>query len=445
MKSPIALLPVLIALQAGAPPALAWTWPADGPVLRAFEFGDDPYAAGQHRGIDVGGERGSPALAPAGGVVSFAGTVPGGGRTVTVRTSDGYSVTLVHLGSIEVEAESMVSEGASVGTIGASGAVEHTRPYVHLGIRVTSDPNGYLDPLSFLPGREADPPATPAPPGDAAPTVPVPAEPEAPAPAPETPAPPADAPAPAPQAPAPAPEAPAPAPGVPAPAANEPVATGATPPRATAEHGADVASDSAGRGGQTEQRQAPASEAHGRAGGRLVGPDVMYSTSGLPNRSRSAVRDVGDSARGRSAETRSPTGQSGWLLDVAPIIGAAASLLALAATLALRGRQLVRAVPAHAPTPMLEDGARGAAEDAGASRPAQEDGLVLDRDLQGVALGEPEPLPDLDWNDDAAELVEVTNDACRRRPASVALPRFHRVRPRLSSSRCRRPEPVSTR
>jgi Peptidase family M23 len=441
MKSLIALLPVLIAFQAGAPPALAWTWPAGGPVLRAFELEDDPYAAGQHRGIDVGGERGSPVLAPAGGVVSFAGTVPGGGRTVTVRTSDGYSVTLVHLGSTEVEAESAVGEGARVGTMGPSGEAEHPQPYVHLGIRVTSNPNGYLDPLSFLPNHEADPPPTPAPPGEAVPTVPAPAVPEAPAPSPETPALPAEAPAPA-------AETPITAPGVPAPAANEPVATGATPPRATTEHGPDalvVASDPSGRGGQTEQRQASASGAHGRAGGRLAGAGAVYSTSGLPSGSGPALRDAGESALGRAAETRSPTGQSGRVFDVAPIIGAAASLLALAATLALRRRQLVRAVPAHAPTPMLEDGARRAAEHAGASRPAQEDGLVLDRDLEGVALGEPEPLPDLDGDDDAAELVEVTNDACRRLPASVALPRFHRVRPRPSSSRCRRPELVSTR
>ena len=441
MKALIALLPVLIAFQAGAPPALAWTWPADGPVLRAFEFGDDPYAAGQHRGVDVGGERGSPVLSPVGGVVSFAGTVPGGGRTVTVRTSDGYSVTLVHLGSIEVEPESVVSEGASVGTIGPSGAAEHTQPYVHLGLRVTSDPNGYLDPLSFLPGREADPPATPAPPGDSAPTVSVPAEPETPALAPATPAPPAETPAPA-------PEAPAPSPAVPAPAANEPVATGATPPRAATEPGADVlvvASDHpAGRGRQAEQRQVAASGAHRRADERVGSSDTAYSTSGLPNRSRPAAWR-GDSARGGVAATRSRTGQSGRLSDVAPIVGALAGLLAFAATLAVRRRQLVRAGPAYAPTPMLEDGARRAAEHAGAPRPAQEDGLVLDRDLEGVALGEPEPLPDLDGNDDAAELVEVTNDACRRLPASVALPRFHRVRPRPSSSRCRRPELVSIR
>ncbi len=65
MKRVVALLPVLIAFQAGAPPALAWTWPVDGPVLQPFVLGDDPYAAEQHRGVDV--------AAPTGGARQGAG------------------------------------------------------------------------------------------------------------------------------------------------------------------------------------------------------------------------------------------------------------------------------------------------------------------------------------------------------------------------------------
>ena len=61
------------------PSASAWTWPADGPVLRAFSFSaGDPYAAGQHRGIDVAGESGASVPAPAGGTISFAGPAPFG-------------------------------------------------------------------------------------------------------------------------------------------------------------------------------------------------------------------------------------------------------------------------------------------------------------------------------------------------------------------------------
>src|SRR5207245_9569933 len=94
------------------PSASAWTWPADGPVLRGFSFSaSNPYAAGQHRGIDVAGDSGASVPAPAGGTISFAGAVPSGGETVTIETQDGYSVTLLHLGSIAVKRNAAVSEG----------------------------------------------------------------------------------------------------------------------------------------------------------------------------------------------------------------------------------------------------------------------------------------------------------------------------------------------
>ncbi len=170
------LLPVLLAFLAGAPPAHAWTWPASGPVLQHFSYDGDPYAAGQHRGVDVGGAAGEPVLAPAAGSVTFAGTVPGGGRTVTIRTPDGLSVTLLHLGTITDVKGASVAEGAQVGTLGSSGASEWPKPYVHLGIRQASDAGGYLDPESFLPPRvsaaetaeeaEADDDAEPAPPSE---------------------------------------------------------------------------------------------------------------------------------------------------------------------------------------------------------------------------------------------------------------------------------------
>ena len=144
------------------PSAGAWTWPVDGPVLRDFRLGDDPYAGGQHRGIDIGSTPGSPVRAAAGGVVTFAGTVPGGGKTVSIRTADGYSVTHLQLGSIAVEKGATLEEGARVGTIGLSGDPQQPDPHVHLGVRIAADPHGYVDPLVLLP-----PPALPVPPDDA--------------------------------------------------------------------------------------------------------------------------------------------------------------------------------------------------------------------------------------------------------------------------------------
>ena len=87
----LVLLPALLAFLVGAVPALAWTWPVDGPVLQSFALGGDPYASGQHRGIDVGGAEGAPVLAPATGTVTFAGAVPAGGRSITIQTPDATS------------------------------------------------------------------------------------------------------------------------------------------------------------------------------------------------------------------------------------------------------------------------------------------------------------------------------------------------------------------
>src|SRR4051794_12738422 len=100
MRRWILLAAVTAALTPGA--AHAWTWPVEGPVLRPFALGSDPYTGGQPRGIDIGADLGAAVVAPASGTVTFAGTVPGGGETIAIRTDDGYSTTLLHLGSIGV-------------------------------------------------------------------------------------------------------------------------------------------------------------------------------------------------------------------------------------------------------------------------------------------------------------------------------------------------------
>src|SRR5687768_7162000 len=119
MRRILSLL-VLLAALATTPTAQAWIWPAAGPVLRPFSLGPDPYAGGQHRGVDIGAALGSQVVAPAAGTVSFVGPIPGSGRAVTIQTPDGYAVTLLQLGSTSVTSGSAVAEGAVVGVVGAS-------------------------------------------------------------------------------------------------------------------------------------------------------------------------------------------------------------------------------------------------------------------------------------------------------------------------------------
>src|SRR6476469_10990361 len=229
-RAMLRLCPVALIFAICVPGAHAWTWPVQGPVLETFSFDPaHPYGAGQRRGIAIGADTGTPVVAPAAGTVTFAGSVPASGKTVTILTADGLAVTLTHLGSIAVARDAAIAEGSVVGAVGPSGTAELTVPYVHLGIRDASNDQGYLDPLSFLP--LATPPVAPpkpapapvAPPAAApvqAPPAPLPVgAPASPAPAAAPVAGPVAGPVgvPVPAAPAPAPAAPA---AAPAPAAS---------------------------------------------------------------------------------------------------------------------------------------------------------------------------------------------------------------------------------
>ena len=212
---------VLVLLFVCVPSAGAWTWPVAGPVLQRFTFDHaHPYAGGQHRGIDIGATvAGATVLAPAAGVVTFAGGVPASGASLTIETADGLSVTLTHLGSVAVARNDVVAEGAVVGSVGPSGTAEVSGPYVHLGIRTTADDQGSLDPLGLLPA--GGPPAVEAPAPPAPPTP-------APASQPASPATPAPAPPPAASAP-PAPTVEQATASVPAPVASAAVAQPSDP------------------------------------------------------------------------------------------------------------------------------------------------------------------------------------------------------------------------
>jgi murein DD-endopeptidase MepM/ murein hydrolase activator NlpD len=151
MRRALAVLFALALLY--VPAAQAWSWPTGGPraILRGFSFNPaDPYGSGQHRGIDVAGPLGAPALAPAPGTVTFAGAVPGRGKTVTIRTPDGYTATVQHLGGIAVRSGATVQENQLIGEVGFSGVPEYDVPYVYLSVRVTAEPHGFIDPLELL-------------------------------------------------------------------------------------------------------------------------------------------------------------------------------------------------------------------------------------------------------------------------------------------------------
>jgi hypothetical protein len=148
---------VVLLLAAPAAHAGSWLRPVDGPVLRAFALGADPYARGQHRGVDLGAAPGSPVRGVCAGRVGFAGRVPAGGRTVSVRCGE-IVATYQQLGTIVVRVGQRIAAGAAVGLVGRSGDPRTRRPHLHLGAREAAT-GRYVDPLTLL--RTAPPAVSP--------------------------------------------------------------------------------------------------------------------------------------------------------------------------------------------------------------------------------------------------------------------------------------------
>jgi hypothetical protein len=167
-----ALLAALLFAPSNARADAPWAWPVQGEVVTQFRNGTDPYAAGQHRGIDIAAAPGAPVVAAASGTVTFAGTVGSSGLTVAQRTADGrYVLSYLHLSQVAVRAGETVAAGEALGAVGMSGTRSAEQPHLHFGVRESADRHAYVDPLRFL----VPPVETPRAPQPPLP-VPVPAE-----------------------------------------------------------------------------------------------------------------------------------------------------------------------------------------------------------------------------------------------------------------------------
>jgi len=139
----------------------AWQRPVNGPLLRPFAIAADRFARGQHRGVDLAAPLGSTVRTACGGRVSFAGRVPRGRWTVSVRCGH-LIATYQQLGSIGVRRGESVGPGTRLGTVGRSEDRRLRRSHVHLGARVAAS-GRYVDPLSLIgPGPAAVPVLPPA-------------------------------------------------------------------------------------------------------------------------------------------------------------------------------------------------------------------------------------------------------------------------------------------
>lgn len=136
------------AAPAAPAPASTYIMPLEGRVTSGMGARRAPLrgASTNHGGIDIAVPIGTPVVAPADGVVEFAGPRGRGGNTVLIRHADGRVTGYAHLDTINVRAGDRVSQGTAFAASGNTG--NSTGPHLHFSAR---DAQGRrIDPRSIV-------------------------------------------------------------------------------------------------------------------------------------------------------------------------------------------------------------------------------------------------------------------------------------------------------
>ncbi|MGY0194865.1 peptidoglycan DD-metalloendopeptidase family protein [Leptothrix sp. BB-4] len=151
-SAPIPPVPVVVpaptpAVPAPAPSApqgdddLNWMWPAQGPVVAAF---DDS----RNKGVAIGGKAGDPVIAAADGRVVYAGSgLRGYGNLVIIKHNDTFLTAYAHNQVVLVREDQAVKRGQKIAEMGSTDA---DRVQLHFEIRRRGKP---VDPVRYLPNR----------------------------------------------------------------------------------------------------------------------------------------------------------------------------------------------------------------------------------------------------------------------------------------------------
>ena len=120
--------------------AQAFAWPVRGRIsgrfgsARVYRSTDGRVESGAgHSGMDIAAAAGTPVLAPAAGIVTFA--APGlylTGGTVLIDHGHGVSSNFLHLSRIDVAVGDRVAQGQTIAAVGATGRA--TGPHLHWGM-----------------------------------------------------------------------------------------------------------------------------------------------------------------------------------------------------------------------------------------------------------------------------------------------------------------------
>lgn len=122
-------------------------WPVAGRLTSSFGERIDPFngEGAFHRGVDISSAYGNPIVAPADGVVEFAGFMSGYGRLIKIDHGHGLTTRYGHLSGFAVRDGQSVKRGDVIGYVGTTGRV--TSPHLHYEVRINETP---VNPHKYL-------------------------------------------------------------------------------------------------------------------------------------------------------------------------------------------------------------------------------------------------------------------------------------------------------
>ena len=122
-------------------------WPVEGRITGSFGERIDPFngEGAFHRGIDISTGYGNRIVAPADGVVVYAGPENGYGRLIQIDHGHGIVTRYGHMSAFAVTSGQRVSRGQVIGYVGMAG--RSTAPHLHYEVWVHNSP---VNPYKFL-------------------------------------------------------------------------------------------------------------------------------------------------------------------------------------------------------------------------------------------------------------------------------------------------------
>jgi murein DD-endopeptidase MepM/ murein hydrolase activator NlpD len=124
--------------------AQGYIWPAQGTLTSGFGW----RWGRMHKGVDIAAGVGTPIVAAASGVVTYAGWNSGGyGNLVEVQHADGSTTLYAHNNRILVSEGQRVQQGQQIAEMGSTGY--STGPHLHFEIHPSGQ--GAVNPMAYLP------------------------------------------------------------------------------------------------------------------------------------------------------------------------------------------------------------------------------------------------------------------------------------------------------